>query len=331
MRILVTGAAGFIGTHLCRALAERSDEVVGVDVAPEPWRAHQALGVDDVSLVARVTASVDNFVTDDVRYFVEPPMMLWRFSLPPPNAIVHLAGMSHISACQRAPLSAIHANVMSVSRVLEYARSVGALVVLPSSNHAYAGGTLGRPTPYTEADPLDPRDVYGATKACADILGRAWIGFGVPVAILRHVNAYGPVAAPSHLVPSVIRDLLNGTPPVIKSDGTPVKSYLHVDDVVAAYLAAIDGLARSLLQPGAYNVAPRTARSVLSMVKLLIEISGVAVEPKVTCEDMSQSGYVELLDSAKFENATGWTPRVDLRDGLRRTWEWYQRHRDWLA
>lgn len=320
-RVLVTGGAGFLGAHLCRTLADRGAAVVScdrVDTSPG-WR---VLGLEGrVELLKRDCANWVNIL-----YALQGD---GRHPLPTGEVVFHLAGLSHIRAAQEAPVAAVEANVLGAAGVLEacrqYREQGGRLraLVVASSNHVFAGGRRGRGLAFAESDALNPGDTYGATKGCADLLTRAYaVGYGLPAVALRHANAYGP-ADPhaSHLVPATILSLLRGEAPAVKSDGTPKKGYIFVDDLISAYLRAAELLADGA-RPEVLNVGG-TVTSVLALVHELVDVSGLGLAPEVRATDPSQSGYVEILDDARFR-ALGWQPRVPLREGLEKTWAWYQ-------
>ena len=318
-RVLVTGCGGFLGSHLCKALLDAGDDVVGADlvemspcIAVHGLRGRMPILRRDCSCTAH---------------------MLMTLRDERPTIVMHLGGMSHISASQADPEGAFTANVAGAFGVLEACRRYrdggGTLdaIIVSSSNHTY-GNLARRPEieAFRERDALMPEDVYGATKSCADLLARAYAAsYDLPIVALRHLNAFGeadPYA--SHIVTATMLALLKGERPVIRSDGNPVKGYLYVADLIAAYLAAA-GIAQE--HPGAYNVgSPTKARSVLALVEACIQAAGLDLVPDVRGEDLSQSGYLELLNDAAFGALTGWAPAVSLVDGLRRTFNWYKTH-----
>lgn len=330
-RVLVTGIAGFLGGHLTRALIDLEADVVGLDlVADSPClRVHGLSGT--VPVLVRDLAG-------------DPDRVIWALAhgaggeWRPPEVVVHLAGPSHIRWCQDHPLGAWEGHLRGTWNVLEACRRLDpapVAVVLASSNHVYGSLPEHRAAlgieylgGFPEPAHLRQTDVYGTAKACVDLLMRAYgRGYGLPVASLRHVNAAGE-ADPhaSHLITSTILSLLRGEAPLIKSDGTPTKAYLDVRDVVSAYLLLAEGVAARAIPFGeAWNAAPAAPISVEHLVAKLVSISGVPVVPVVTGEDLSQSGYVEMLDSQKLRQL-GWTPDDSYGHWLARVWAWYHTH-----
>ena len=327
--VLITGHAGFLGTNLSRRLLDMGAEVIGFDAA-----------LDSPSLRAlnvRVEA-----IHGDV---CDLSAVRGALAAAAPTAIFHLAGLSHIAHCQKNPWPAWHVNVMGTAAVLEACRlqGISGPVVCASSNHVYIGG---RPADHSaswttlsqkarklggyglmEPSALGAVDVYGTAKLCADSLVRCYReSFGLKCSALRHVNAYGP-ADPhvSHIVTATILSVLRGERPVIKSDGTPLKAYLHSDDVVSAYLAVAEH-GQADLRPHAFNATSADAEvTVIALVQAVIAAAGSDLTPIVLGEDLSQSGYQERLDASMLESL-GWRAQIPLYDGLRHTVEWYRAH-----
>ena len=316
-KVLVTGGAGFLGSHLCKALADLGAVVVCADQQTDS-PSLRVLGVSD-----RITRQRRNVVW--------PGNIRLSILAEKPSVVFHLAGAAHIHPAQAAPVAAIETNVMGTVQVLEACREYrdsGATldaVIVSSSNHVY-GSRPGYA--FHEGNALDQGDIYGAAKGAQDLIARAYAkSYGLPVIALRHTNAYGPANPHAgHIVIATILSLLKGEAPVILSDGTPVKGYLYVDDLIAAYLAAAK-LATGGMCAGALNVSPNGPISVLALVDMVIQASGLDLVPDVRGEDLTQTGYWEHLDSSLFRKWIGWKPGVSLAEGLRRTYEWFAEHK----
>ena len=311
-RVLVTGIAGFVGANLARAAHDAGATVGGIDRAPSS-PSMRALGVDAKAIVADVT---------DLRAMVN------AMAETRPDVVYHLAGMGHIADCQAAPFPAFDVNAMGTVVVLEAVRRAApeATVVCASSNHVYLGGLSGSESRYNEFDDLDAIDAYGSAKIAADLAVRCYgQSYDLRAAAVRHVNSYGP-ADPhvSHLVTGAILSCLEGKRPVLRSDGSAIKGYLHVADVVGAYLAVaerIDDL------PGhAVNVAaPACEASALEVAREVMWAAGMDGEPEVLNQNLSQRDYVERLDDSLIRTF-GWAPRFGLRTGILDVYEWYRAH-----
>lgn len=318
-RVLVTGASGFLGAWLIRLLGEAGAEVTGLDLTEGVClRAH--------GLAARVPL-VKGSVLD---------LELVSRTLRERGIEVcfHLAGQSLIEGAAAGPLAAYDLNIRGTWTVLEACRRAGGIlgVCCASSNHAYGPQ---RAAPFPEDAPLNQLDVYGASKACADILTRSFAHtFGLPAVAVRNVNSFGP-ADPhtSHVVTGSILSLLRDEPPLIRSDGSPVKAYLHARDTMEAYMRLAEHADDPSVRGEAFNVTPAEPVRVLDLVKLLIRVSGkTGIEPVIAATDLSQKNYFEHLSGEKMRRVLGWTPRLGLEEGLRDTYRWYAEHgRAWTG
>ena len=313
-RTLITGIGGFVGANLARALQDHGAIVGGIDRAPSS-PSMRALGVDAKAIVADVTdlAAMVNAMAD-VR----------------PDVIYHLAGYSHIADCAAAPHQSFAINAMGTVAVLEAVRRATpeAAVVVASSNEVYPSGG-----PWREDRPEqrpEPRTLYGWTKRAQDDAARAYGQLlGLKTATLRHANAIGGANPHStHLVQSVILALLGGQPVRLRSDGSPRKAYLAVQDVCAAYLLLGEALLTGRIRSGqAWNAGSDETPSARDVAERLAALAGRpgVVEvgpPQATGPDAG--GYWQGLDSRRLA-ALGWTPRY-LNVALAETWDWYVKH-----
>lgn len=316
-RVGISGAAGFIGAHLARALVDRGASVLGLDIVSDSpcWRVHGLPGRAELT-------RCDIFNRDNLLYHLDPE----RFrpsgrSEPRAEVVFHLAGTSGIRQAQIDPMVAFENNVRSTWTVLEVCRELSARIVIASSNHI-AGAQAS--WPIDEAAALNQTDVYGTSKICADLLVRCYgHSLGVTAVALRHTNCFGEADPHSdHIVPAVMRALLESRRPVIHSDGSPRKAYLAVSDVVAAYMLLAE---RANEVAGQSFYAARTPVSVLELVRLIIAISGRDVAPDIQATDLSQGGSEEHFNDAALRRL-GWQPAVDLEEALRTTWEWFEKN-----
>jgi CDP-glucose 4,6-dehydratase len=242
--------------------------------------------------------------------------------------VFHLAAQAIVGKANRSPLATWESNVRATWCLLEACRTLGTVrkVVVASSDKAYGEHAE---LPYREDFALQPRYPYDVSKACMDMIARSYAAtYALPVAVTRLANVYGPGDLSwSRIVPDTARALARGQAPVIRSDGTPERDFLYVEDAVDAYLAVAASLDRSGFEGRAWNAGCGQPVAVIDLVKSLIEVSGQAVEPDVRGAG-TPHGEIDrqYLDSTAIRSELGWQPRWELRDGLAITWEWYRRY-----
>ncbi len=243
------------------------------------------------------------------------------------DEVFHLAAQTIVGRANRSPLGTWEANVRGTYTLLEACRSLGAVrrVVVASSDKAYGEHDE---LPYREDFALRPRYPYDVSKACADLIARSYAAtHDLPVAVTRLANVYGPGDLNwSRIIPDTARALARGERPVIRSDGSPERDYLYVEDAVDAYLAVGASLERRELAGRAWNAGWGRPIAVIDLVRTLIEVSGRALEPDVRGQGKPH-GEIDrqYLDSTAIREELSWEPRWDLERGLAATWEWYER------
>ncbi len=241
------------------------------------------------------------------------------------DTVFHLAAQAIVTVANANPLSTFESNVAGTWQVLEGARRSPSVtrVVVASSDKAYGNQAI---LPYREDTTLEGIYPYDASKVCTDVLARCYAtSFGLPVAVARCANIYGPGDLNwNRLIPGTIRFALEGTDPLIRSDGSLERDYLYIGDTVAGYLAAAEHLPE--VSGEAFNFGTEIPVSVLSVVQRIVEIVGDAsIEPRVLGVATNEIDR-QSLASGKAAVRLGWQPTVDLDDGLARTITWYRRH-----
>jgi CDP-glucose 4,6-dehydratase len=298
--VLVTGGRGFVGTWLAQRLR-------------------------DAGAAVHVLGSGDGDLTDvdSLRRLIEDNGI---------GAVFHLAALSLAPKAFRSPLDAYEVNVRGTWTLLEACRTAGTpveRVVVASTDRAYGAG---EGLPYREDHGLKPRYPYDASKACADIVARSYADtYGVPVGVLRLANVFGGGDPHwSRLVPGTIRALLAGGRPEIRSNGQMMRDFLYVEDAVTAYLAVAGSLDRPELGGRAWNASLGHPVTVLDVVRRLIDISGLDVEPDVQGVGFPEGEVpYQWLDSSALRRELGWQPSKDLQQGLEATYRWYAENRAW--
>lgn len=318
-RALVSGAHGFAGSHLALALLRRGDQVRVLD-RPDPREADiggpRLSGLDLLGIREEV-----ELAEGDLR---EAGAV--EGAVAGCDSVFHLAAQTIVGLARSSPLETFEVNVRGAWNVFEACRRQGtARVVFASSDKAYGASPE---LPYREDFPLRAAYPYDASKAAADVIARSYASaYGVPVAVTRFANLYGGGDLNfTRLIPETVAAVLEGRAPVIRSDGSPERDFLHVDDAVAAYLAierALDDGAAG----EAFNAGGERPHSVREVVELIAAAADSGIEPEYRGSG-TPDGEIDrqFVDSTKLRELTGWRPRVELPDGLRRTLEWYREH-----
>jgi CDP-glucose 4,6-dehydratase len=244
-----------------------------------------------------------------------------------PATIFHLAAQTQVGDANREPLGTWETNVRGTYLLLEAVREYGAAeaIVVASSDKAYGTQPV---LPYTEDQPLEGRHPYDVSKSCADLIATAYATtYDLPLAITRCGNLFGGGDLNfSRLVPGTIRHALRGERPVLRSDGSPLRDYLHVDDAVDAYLAIAERVHAPELRGEAWNVSCEQPQSVLEMTQRVLAAAGRPDLEPVVLDEARHEIPNQYLAAGKLRERLGWAPSVGLDEGLARTVAWYGRH-----
>ena len=241
--------------------------------------------------------------------------------------VFHLAAQTQVGEAYRSPLKTWESNIRGTYVLMEAIRAhdVATQVVVASSDKAYGPH---RQLPYREGFALQPLYPYDVSKAATDMIARSYAAtYDMPVAVTRLANVYGPGDVNwARVIPDTARALVRGERPVIRSDGTPERDYIYVEDAADAYIAVAGSLDDPAQRGRAWNAGSGVPLSVLEIVRRLIAISGRDVEPDIQGTGVPH-GEIDrqYLDPTAIREELGWHPRWDLDSGLRVTWEWYER------
>lgn len=309
--VLVTGATGFLGGHLCATLTEAGAQVSAVirDVVPR-------------SDMARSWWDQVSWVSGDIRDQSMFERVLAEYEVA---TVFHLAAQSQVGVASRSPVGTFESNVAGTWCLLEAARRSPQVeqVLVASSDKAYGAQPL---LPYTEEMPLLAVNPYDVSKACADLISQSFHRTqGVPVAVTRCGNLFGPGDFNwQRIVPGTIRSALRGERPVIRSDGTMVRDYLFVDDAVSAYLNLAEAMTVNPAVVGqAFNFSVERPLSVLELVELIQAAAGTSLVPDVqSCAKHEIER--QFLSSDKARRLLGWAPRFDMEQAMEATVAWYR-------
>jgi CDP-glucose 4,6-dehydratase len=318
--VLVTGGYGLLGSWLVSSLLEGGARVVAVR-RDEP----AVSGLRLLGLTERV-----DVVSGDV---CDPDLVARALNEYEVDSVFHLAAQTLVGTASRDPLSTFETNVRGTWLVLEACRRHGVeRVLVASSDKAYGPQAE---LPYREDQPLAARFPYDVSKASADMIARSyWHTFGLPVAVTRFANLYGGGDVNgSRLIPEAVCAALEGRPPVIRSDGSPERDFLYVEDAVRAYLAIWELLGSGRGGGEAFNAGGGEPHRVRDVVATICRLAGTDVEPDIRGEGTPPAEIDrQWVDASKLRSQTGWRPEVGLEDGLRRTIAWYREHPEaWTA
>jgi len=318
-RALVTGGHGFVGSHLAAGLLRAGVEVRVLD-RPAPRQGDLGGPRPSGLGLLGIERSVELFEAD----LLDAEAVAAAVSGC--DAVFHLAAETIVSVASRSPAHTFEVNVRGAWNVFEACRGGDVeRVVFASSDKAYGSSPE---LPYREDFPLRAAYPYDASKAAADTIARSYAAaYGLPLAVTRFANVYGAGDLNfTRLVPEVSIAVADGRAPEIRSDGSPKRDFLHVEDAVSAYLAIAAALDRPETAGEAFNAGGDRPHTVREVIELIVAAGGDEVEPVYGPGPPPGEIVDQYLDSAKLREATGWRPRVALGNGLARTLEWYREH-----
>lgn len=313
--VLVTGASGLLGSWLVAALHERGARVVTLvrDLVP------------DALFHTSDAAARSTIVLGDICDGALVERVLAEYEI---DAVFHLAAQTIVEHAQRNPVGTLRANIEGTWEVLDACRRSGrpTRIVVASSDKAYGDQPV---LPYTEDQPLEGRHPYDVSKSCCDLIAQAYANsYGLPVAITRCGNLYGGGDLNfNRLVPGTVRSLLAGERPVLRSDGSPQRDYIYVEDAAAAYLQLAERTHEAGIAGEAWNFSTESPLTALAMTEAITGAVGRPdLEPLVEAIAHHEI-QDQFLSAAKARAVLGWEPLHGLEEGLRRTVAWY---RDYL-
>jgi UDP-glucuronate 4-epimerase len=295
MKFIVTGAAGFIGSHLADALQARGDEVVGLDCFTDYY---------DPVLKHENATSLDVRTVD----LAEDSLAFGGF-----DAVFHLAGQPGVRSFGDVFPYYLRRNVLASQRVFEAAARDGVKVVFASSSSVY-GAAEKYPTP--EDTPPHPLSPYGISKLACEHLADAYHRqFGLDCVVLRYFNAFGPRQRPDMAFTRIVNALMTGGRFELYGDGTQSRSWTYVGDVVDATIAALDG-------HGTYNVGGALEATMNESIELFERLAGRSLYVRRHIDPVPGDQRRTKADTTRIRTELGWQPRVSLEDGAALQWSW---------
>lgn len=313
-KVLVTGADGFIGSHLTQALVQSGADVTALCL----YNSFDSHGwIDDLPAPIRDKVQA-------VRGDVRDSAFMHRL-IEVQEIVFHLAALIAIPHSYIASQSYVETNVLGTVHVLEAARESGVRRVIVTSTSEVYGTALS--LPINESHPLQAQSPYAATKIGADMLAVAFArSFSVPVMLLRPFNTFGPRQSERAIIPTIIRQALDPACDVITvGDTSTMRDFTYVDDTVAAFLQI--GRTPSLETGCPYNAGSGKPASIAEVIEIVTDLTGCRKpvhHDEARMRPPKSEVRVLLADSSRLTAETGWHPTVTLREGLERTVAWWR-------
>jgi dTDP-glucose 4,6-dehydratase len=328
--ILVTGGAGFIGSHVIRNLVLNHPE-------------YHVINLDQLTYAGNLENLQDikdkpnyQFVKGDI---VDASFLTQLFEAHPIDGVIHLAAESHVDRSIESPMDFIHTNILGTVNLLNACKTAwkdqaeGKLFYHISTDEVY--GSLGKEGLFTEETAYDPRSPYSASKASSDHLVRAYHHtYGLPVVLSNCSNNYGPNQFPEKLIPLAIRNIIHMKPIPIYGKGENIRDWLFVKD----HADAIEQIFHRGETGRTYNIGGINEWTNIDLIRLLCRIMDQKLErAKSTSEglityvkDRAGHDMRYAIDSSRITDELGWTPSLKFEEGLELTVDWYLENQEWM-
>ncbi len=328
--IMVTGGAGFIGSHVVRLFVNKYPQyrIVNLDALTYAGNLENLKDVD--------TAPNYSFEKGDITDESRIDELFAQYTF---DAVIHLAAESHVDRSIMDPLSFVKTNVIGTVTLLNVARKYwkgkeeGKLFYHVSTDEVY--GSLGAEGFFTEKTPYDPHSPYSASKAASDHFVMAWHDtYGLPVVMSNCSNNYGSHHFPEKLIPLMISNIKNNKPLPVYGKGENVRDWLWVED----HARAIDVIFHNGKNGQSYNVGGFNEWKNIDLVHLLCSImdkklgrpAGTSVQLITYVKDRAGHDLRYAIDATRLNKELGWAPSLQFEEGLEKTVDWYLQNEEWL-
>ena len=310
--VLVTGGAGFIGSHLTKALVAAGHHVTVLDdFSNGDVRNVWSLLTEKKIWLVRGSI-LDKHILDDITHDVD--------------TVFHLAAQIHVDRSVLEPEYTFDVNAIGTLNILELAkRRHFESIVYASTSEIYGTAQTAR---MSESHPLNPQSPYAASKLAADRLCNAYAEtYGLPVTIIRNFNTYGPFQKDSGygaVIPIFIRRVLSNKPPIIYGDGSQTRDFMYIEDAIRAYVLTMNGSPKERV----LNFGSGQDISILDLANLVISLCGKEGELEPVFME-GRAGEVKRLccDISRSQRSLGFSPQYDIRSGLRTFIDWFRMYR----
>jgi dTDP-glucose 4,6-dehydratase len=328
--ILITGGAGFIGSHVVRLFVRK-------------YAGYRILNLDKLTYAGNLENLKDiegspnyGFIRADI---TDKAAITEIFAKYPVDGVIHLAAESHVDRSISGPDEFIYTNIVGTVNLLNAARNAwkeapeGKRFYHISTDEVY--GSLGDTGHFTEQTAYDPRSPYSASKASSDHLVRAFYHtYGIPVVLSNCSNNYGPYQFPEKLIPLAIHNLRHNKPVPVYGTGENVRDWLYVED----HAAAIDLIFHRGRTGETFNIGGSNEWRNIDLIRLLCRLmdrmlgrkEGTSEQLITFVKDRAGHDLRYAIDSSKLQTELGWNPSVTFEEGMKRTVDWYLSNEDWL-
>jgi dTDP-glucose 4,6-dehydratase len=332
MKVLITGGAGFIGSHVVRLFVNK-------------YPNYQIYNLDKLTYAGNLANLTDienkpnyTFVKGDI---VDADFINKLFAEHKFNAVIHLAAESHVDRSITHPLEFVYTNVIGTVNLLNAAKeqfkkdaATFTRFYHVSTDEVY--GTLGDTGLFTETTAYDPHSPYSASKASSDHFVRAYHDtYKLPAVISNCSNNYGPFHFPEKLIPLCINNIKNNKPLPIYGKGENIRDWLFVED----HARAIDVIFHTAKEGTTYNIGGHNEWTNIDVIRLLCRImdkklkraEGTNEKLISFVKDRAGHDLRYAIDSSKLQNELGWKPSLQFEEGLEKTVDWYLANEEWLS
>jgi len=313
-RVFVTGATGIVGSWLTEVLVRNGAYIVALVHDWDPQSDLIRSGI--INQLHAVTGALEDYAA-----------LERAINKHEVDTVFHLGAQPIVTVANRSPLATFETNIRGSYNLLEACRVHSDMVkrvVIASSDKAYGDSDV---LPYTEDMPPLGRHPYDVSKSCTDLLAQAyWHTYQLPVGIARCGNIYGGKDLNwSRIVPGTIQSIIENKAPVIRSDGTFIRDYVYVEDVVGAYISLAQALDRPEIHGEAFNFSSESHVSVIEIVNVILRLMGREDLKPIVLNEVRAEIKDQYLSSEKARKLLGWEARYTLEEGLRETIVWYQK------